>query len=149
MSTIRALTTEEQEKLIDLSLEARENSYSPYSKFRVGAALLTEDGVWIKVLYLIIFLPHLSFSGAAICAERTAYVKALSEGHSKFIALGVSTDQVVPVSPCGICRQFISEFGPKELPVYMITPNREFKLVTMNDLLPHSFSREEAGKFLL
>ncbi|KAI8582211.1 hypothetical protein K450DRAFT_227917 [Umbelopsis ramanniana AG] len=144
MSTIRALTTEEQEKLIDLSLEARDNSYSPYSKFRVGAALLTEDGVWIKGCNV----ENASY-GAAICAERTAYVKALSEGHSKFIALGVSTDQVVPVSPCGICRQFISEFGPKDLPVYMITPNREYKLVTLNDLLPHSFSREEAGKFLL
>ncbi|KAH8554594.1 cytidine deaminase [Umbelopsis sp. PMI_123] len=144
MSPIRALTAEEQEKLIDLSLEARDNSYSPYSKFRVGAALLTEDGIWIKGANI----ENASY-GAAICAERTAYVKALSEGHSKFIALGVSTDQDLPVSPCGICRQFISEFGPGDLPVYMITTNRDFKLVTLSELLPYSFSRDEAEKYLL
>ncbi|CAO3681414.1 unnamed protein product [Umbelopsis vinacea] len=158
MSATRQLTAEEQEKLIDLSLEARDNSYSPYSKFRVGAALLTADGVWIKGCNVECFiwsseanekLTLIVFAGAAICAERTAYVKALSDGHSNFIALGVATDQDSPVSPCGICRQFISEFGPKDLPVYMIKANREYRLVTLEELLPHSFSREEAERFLL
>ncbi|KAG2184646.1 hypothetical protein INT43_000559 [Umbelopsis isabellina] len=134
MSAIRAITEEEKNKLIDLSLEARDRAYCPYSKFKVGAALLTEDGVWFK--------------GAAICAERTAYVKAVSEGYSKFIALGVSSSENIICSPCGICRQFISEFGPKNLPVYLIKPDREYEIMTVEELLPNSFSPEETARFL-
>ncbi|RUS23498.1 cytidine deaminase-like protein [Jimgerdemannia flammicorona] len=111
METPRQLTTTEIGKLIDLTLKARETSYSPYSKFRVGAALFTTSGEWftgcnvenasygMSIHYLplaeSLLLPYihafLRHPGGAICAERTAYVKAVSEGHKKFLALGVAT----------------------------------------------------------
>lgn len=75
-------------------------SYSPYSKFRVGAALLTED----DQIIIGANIENASY-GAAICAERTAMVKALTSGHKKFKAIGVASDLTTPCSPCGICRQ--------------------------------------------
>lgn len=79
---------------------ARNNSYSPYSKFRVGAAILTETGEIISGSNI----ENVSI-GATICAERTAMVKAVSSGILKFRAIGVASDQAGPCSPCGICRQ--------------------------------------------
>ncbi|SAM00574.1 hypothetical protein [Absidia glauca] len=125
-------------------IRTKETSYSPYSKFRVGAALLTKDGTWYKGCNV----ENASY-GAAICAERTAYCKAVSEGHKDFVALAVSTDQEDFVSPCGICRQFISEFGPGTLPVYLLNVNGEYKPTTLADLLPMSFALEQGQKFLI
>ncbi|KAI8377090.1 cytidine deaminase [Choanephora cucurbitarum] len=131
------LSKEDQSKLFELALDAKNASYSPYSKFRVGAALLTEDGTFFKGCNV----ENASYGGA-ICAERTAYVKAVSEGHRKFRALAVSTDQEECISPCGICRQFISEFGPREMPVYLLNTNGEYKAVTVAELLPFAFGLE-------
>ncbi|CAO3647701.1 unnamed protein product [Cunninghamella blakesleeana] len=130
--------------LIKDALEAKNTSYSPYSKFRVGAALLTKDGTIFKGCNI----ENASYGGA-ICAERTAYVKAISEGYKEFIGLAVSTDQDEFVSPCGICRQFISEFGPSTLPVYLLNTKGEYKLTTLNELLPFSFSLEQGEKYLI
>ncbi|KAI8093614.1 cytidine deaminase [Halteromyces radiatus] len=138
------ISKENLDLLFKYALEAKETSYSPYSKFRVGAALLTKDGTWYKGCNV----ENASY-GAAICAERTAYCKAISEGHREFIALAVSTDQDDFVSPCGICRQFISEFGPGSLPVYLLNTKGEFKLITLSELLPLSFSLEQGQKFLI
>ncbi|OZJ01718.1 hypothetical protein BZG36_05178 [Bifiguratus adelaidae] len=125
---MRKHTAQEQEKLIDLALEARNASYSPYSNFRVGAALLAEDGTFFKGCNV----ENASYGGA-ICAERTAYVKAISEGYKSFIGLAVATDLTDDFcSPCGICRQFISEFGPKDLPVYLCKPDRTFFATSIN-----------------
>ncbi|CAO3618016.1 unnamed protein product [Mucor hiemalis] len=87
--------------------------------------------------------------GGAICAERTAYVKAISEGHKRFRALAVSTDQQEFVSPCGICRQFISEFGQPDLPVYFLNAKGEHKEYKFGDLLPLSFGLEQGQKYLI
>ncbi|KAI7884410.1 cytidine deaminase [Lichtheimia hyalospora FSU 10163] len=144
------ISKEVQDELFAKATAAKDTSYSPYSKFRVGAALLTEDGT----IYQGCNIENASF-GAGICAERTAYVKALSEGHNKFVALAVTTDQDDFVSPCGICRQvmihiqFISEFGPATLPVYLLKTSGESQLLTLSDLLPYSFALEQGQKYIL
>ncbi|KAI8148008.1 cytidine deaminase [Fennellomyces sp. T-0311] len=138
------LSKELQDKLFEIALQAKETSYSPYSKFRVGAALLTEDGTFYKGCNI----ENASY-GACICAERTAYVKAVSEGHKKFAALAVSSDQTEFISPCGICRQFIAEFGPASLPVYLINNDGKALPLTLGDLLPYSFALQQGEKYLI
>ncbi|KAI9030188.1 cytidine deaminase [Phycomyces nitens] len=128
------LTQEAKQNLVNLAIEAKSRSYSPYSKFRVGAALLTEDGT----LFQGANIENASF-GATVCAERTTYCKAISEGHTKFVALAVSSDEQNYISPCGICRQFISEFGPDDLPVLLSNTKGEFTETTIEGLLPFIF----------
>lgn len=107
------VTAEELDQLRILALEARNGAYAPYSNFRVGAVLLTPEGKYIKGANI----ENASY-GAGVCAERTALVKAVSEGEKQFKAIAVATDKDTVCSPCGICRQFIREFAPK-IPVYM------------------------------
>jgi cytidine deaminase len=80
--------------------------------------------------------------GATICAERTAIVKAVTQGQKNFKAIGVASDLTEPCSPCGICRQFIREFSSLDLPVYMFTTNGEYKMLKLEQLLPMSFGPE-------
>ncbi|KAI8072542.1 cytidine deaminase [Gongronella butleri] len=138
------ITEQQKKQLFEDALEARNRAYCPYSKFRVGAALLTEDGIYYKGCNI----ENASYGGA-ICAERTAYCKAISEGHYKYIGLAVSSDQEDFVSPCGICRQFISEFGPASLPVYLVNKDGKVKETTLGELLPMSFALEQGQKFLM
>lgn len=112
---LQMCTEQEIAKLKELVFEARSAAYAPYSNFRVGAALLTTDGLYFKGCNV----ENASY-GAGICAERTAFVKAVSEGHKSFKAIAVVTDKEAMCSPCGICRQFMREFAPK-LPVYMFS----------------------------
>ncbi|KDN39428.1 hypothetical protein RSAG8_08834, partial [Rhizoctonia solani AG-8 WAC10335] len=95
----RELTPEELEKLIQAAIAAKETAYSPYSKFRVGAALFSTDGKIIAGGNV----ENASYGGA-ICAERTALVKAVSEGIKTFLAIAVTSDVDDIISPCGICR---------------------------------------------
>lgn len=96
------------EKLFAAAQEAAEKSYSPYSKFRVGAAILCEDGSIVTGTNV----ENRSF-GLTICAERSAVVAAISEGKKNFKAIAIATpDASYPVSPCGACRQVLSEFFP-------------------------------------
>lgn len=98
-------TPELLKQLIQKSFEAKEMAYSPYSKFRVGAAILTESGEYITGCNV----ENASY-GLCICAERTAICKAVSEGHHKFKAIAVSSDlEDKFISPCGSCRQFLIE----------------------------------------
>ncbi|KAI8887186.1 cytidine deaminase [Backusella circina FSU 941] len=124
--TNTSVTEDQKSNLFELAIKAKDASYSPYSKFRVGAALLTAD----DTLYKGCNVENASY-GAAICAERTAYVKAVSEGHREFKALVVSSDQEDYISPCGICRQFISEFNKVDMPVYLLNSRGEAKETTM------------------
>lgn len=96
------MTPAQRSELITLSKKARDASYSPYSKFRVGCALLTTSGEFITGANI----ENASYGGC-ICAERTALVKAVSEGKKTFTALAVASDLDDYCSPCGICRQFI------------------------------------------
>ena len=127
------MTELEIQKLMDCAIKARENAYSPYSHFAVGAALLCEDGT----LYEGCNIENASY-GLTNCAERTAIFKAVSEGHTKFKALAVVADTEGPCAPCGACRQVMAEF---KIPlIIMGNLMGNIKIVTMEELLPFSFS---------
>ncbi|MBQ3610651.1 MAG: cytidine deaminase [Firmicutes bacterium] len=119
------------------ALKARENAYAPFSGFQVGAALLTEDGQ----VYTGVNIENSSY-GATICAERTAFVKAISEGHRKFKALAVTAGDEQEALPCGICRQFMYEFSP-ELEIITGTDEENLNIRTLKELLPLGFRLEK------
>ena len=126
------MTELEIQKLMDCAIKARENAYSPYSHFAVGAALLCEDGT----LYEGCNIENASY-GLTNCAERTAIFKAVSEGHIKFKALAVVADTEGPCAPCGACRQVMAEF---KIPlIIMGNLMGNIKIVTIEELLPFSF----------
>jgi len=124
----------EPESLVRLAVEAKENAYVPYSGFHVGAALYADNG---KV-YTGCNVENASY-GASICAERTAVVKAVSDGARRILAIAISSDSNNPTMPCGICRQFISEFCAPDMPLYLSNRQGEYKVYTFDDILPHSF----------
>ena len=127
------MTELEIQKLMDCAIKVRENAYSPYSHFAVGAALLCEDGT----LFEGCNIENASY-GLTNCAERTAIFKAVSEGHIKFKALAVVADTEGPCAPCGACRQVMAEF---KIPlIIMGNLMGNIKIVTMEELLPFSFS---------
>lgn len=127
------MTELETQKLMDCAIKARENAYSPYSHFAVGAALLCEDGT----LFEGCNIENASY-GLTNCAERTAIFKAVSEGHIKFKALAVVADTEGPCVPCGACRQVMAEF---KIPlIIMGNLMGNIKIVTIEELLPFSFS---------
>ncbi|KAJ3222771.1 hypothetical protein HK099_001939 [Clydaea vesicula] len=130
------LSKETQDRLCSEAQKAKQNSYSPYSKFRVGAALLTKS----NKIYTGCNVENASYGGT-ICAERTAFVKAVSEGEKTFIAIAIAADPEEFVSPCGFCRQFMREFGT-ELIVYFTTPSGKSEVHTLKELLPFSFGPE-------
>lgn len=122
---------------IELAKNARLNAHSPYSDFQVGAALRCKNG---KV-YLGANIENHGIQ--SICAERTAFVKALSEGETEFESIAVvgakkGNDANEKCMPCGYCRQFMSEFVDKDFKVYYVN-NGNVESLTMNELLPHSF----------
>lgn len=121
--------------LIKESVAVREFSYSPYSKFKVGAAVLCNDGT----IFTGCNVENASYS-VTVCAERTAVVKAVSKGKRQFKALAVVADEKNNsfTSPCGICRQMIAEFG--DIPIYLSRSDMKSVLTsTVTDLLPHAF----------
>ena len=127
------MTEQEIQKLIERAIVAREKTYSPYSHFGVGAALLCEDGA----IYEGCNIENASY-GLTNCAERTAIFKAVSEGHTKFKALAVVADTEGPCAPCGACRQVMAEF---KIPlIIMGNLMGNIKIVTIEELLPFSFS---------
>lgn len=122
-----------ESELAELAKKAREMAYAPYSRFKVGAALLCEDGT----VYTGCNVENAS-SGAACCAERNAVFKAVSEGHRKFSAIAIAGSGTDYTSPCGICRQVLSEFCGEDFPVIMCGPE-DFRKVTLKELLPYAF----------
>ncbi|ANU25559.1 cytidine deaminase [Planococcus versutus] len=128
----------EKEQLLKQAIEARGNAYVPYSKFPVGAALLTANG---KV-YLGCNIENAGYS-LANCAERTAMFKAVSEGEKDFVALAVSADTPGPVSPCGACRQVLAEFCAPDMPVYLTNLKGDVQETTISELLPGAFTTED------
>ncbi|PKL25632.1 MAG: cytidine deaminase [Spirochaetae bacterium HGW-Spirochaetae-3] len=129
-------------ELFKMATEAATRSYSPYSKFRVGAALLCEDGTVVCAANV----ENRSY-GLAICAERSAMVSAIAQGKKEFRALAISCpDAAYPVSPCGACRQFISEFVGAEFPIRFGGSGGGFVDTTMGELLPHDALHELASR---
>lgn len=123
------------QKLIDRAIVARDKTYSPYSHFGVGAALLCEHGT----IYEGCNIENASY-GLTNCAERTAIFKAVSEGQTKFKALAVVADTEGPCAPCGACRQVISEF---EIPrIIMANLRGDYTVVELEGLLPFRFGAD-------
>lgn len=124
-------------ELVQAAREARERAYVPYSGFRVGAAVLGRSGR----IFTGCNVENASY-GATICAERTAFVKAISEGERQFDHVVVYSSVPQPVSPCGICRQFMSEFG-LDTPVTMVGDAGASVTMKVRDLLPNAFQPED------
>lgn len=128
------------QELIALAIAMEERSYCPYSHFSVGAALLCADGSVFTGCNV-----ENSAYGAAICAERTAVVKAVSEGHRDFVKLAVAGPSEDYCWPCGECRQVLREFAPR---LELLCANRDgaWAKATLDQLLPHSFGPEYLGE---
>lgn len=131
-------------ELIKLALSAREKSYSPYSGFAVGAALLCKNG---KV-FTGCNVENSGYS-ATNCAERTAIFKAVSEGETEFekiAVVGGNKEDKTPVDycpPCGICRQVMREFCDSDFEIIIAKNENEYKSVTLEELLPLSFDKRD------
>ena len=121
------------EELVNAAKQARQNSYAPYSKFQVGAAIETDDGQ----IYTGCNVESASY-GLTVCAERVAIWKAISEGKHKIRNVAVVCDTKELTPPCGVCRQIIWEFGGN-VPVTLANLNGGRETVEMKDLLPRAF----------
>ena len=128
--------TEQEQKLFDAALRAREHAYVPESGFKIGAAVLAENGR----VYYGCNIENACYS-LTNCAERTAIFSAIAGGAHKLLALLVVADTERPVMPCGACRQVIAEFGIKKI----ITANVKGKMknYTIEKLLPEAFDFKE------
>ena len=129
-----------KKELIDNALEARKLSYSPYSEFAVGAALLCKDG---KVFYGA-NVENSSYP-LCMCAERNALYNAMMNGYKKddFVALAIVADTDEPCSPCGACRQVISELFRRDGKIYLANLKGDIKETNIDELLPFAFSGDD------
>lgn len=126
------------EELIEEAKQAMGYAYVPYSKFAVGAALLTDDGEIFRGCNI----ENAAYS-MCNCGERTAFFKAVSEGKKKFSKLAVVADTDRPVPPCGACRQVMVEFCRPEMPVILSNLKGDVELTTVETLLPGAFKAED------
>ena len=137
-----SLTLEQKEQLIAKALEARGFSYSPYSNYQVGAALLCKDGR----IFTGCNIENAGY-GPTNCAERTAFFKAVSEGAREFKAIAIAggregQEPEEYCYPCGICRQVMQEFAGPDFTVYVVKNQTEYRELTLEELLPYSFGKE-------
>lgn len=121
-------------KLIQVARKAKKYSHSPYSKFRVGAALLAKNGT----IYSGTNIENSSYS-LTICAERTALFKAISEGEKSFLAMAISSDTKGFITPCGACRQVISDLAG-DIDIILTNGLGKAKMMRTKDLLPYPFT---------
>lgn len=123
--------------LLDQAMAVRENAYAPFSKFKVGAALLTAK----NNIYKGCNVENASIGGT-ICAERGAAMAAIAtEGANSFLAIAIASGSDVPAAPCGICRQFLSQFMAKDAKVYLIsTITKDVTVLNFWDLIPYPFT---------
>lgn len=131
----------EKLELIQEAHKAREFAYVPYSNFKVGAALVTKDGQ----IFHGCNIENAAYS-MTNCAERTALFKAYSEGVTQFESLVVVADTEGPVSPCGACRQVISELCDPEMEVVLTNLKGDVQKIQVKDLLPGAFSPKDLQK---
>lgn len=120
-----------------MAVEALKNAYAPYSKFKVGAALLAGNGA----VYAGVNIENASF-GATICAERTAFAKAISEGVREFEAIAVVSSEGTAL-PCGICRQFMLEFCASDFKIITGDDAESLRIYTLSELMPEGFRLEK------
>lgn len=123
------------QELVNQAIEAREKAYAPYSKFKVGAAILTKNGT----VFLGCNIENASY-GATICAERSAVCNMIANGGADPIAIAICYSEEEFAVPCGICRQVLSEFSPKgDLVILMAKTDGSYRETTLSALLPSSF----------
>lgn len=131
-----------KEKLIKSAIEARENAYCPYSEFKVGAAILFEDGN----IYTGCNVENASF-GATNCAERTAIFYGVAQGNRTIKEMALIGDVNNYTYPCGICRQVIAEFAESgNTKIYIVKNENEYIETTLDEILPGSFSKKDLSK---
>jgi cytidine deaminase len=127
-----------EKELIEKAKRARFKAYAPYSNFKVGAALLTKGG---KV-YTGANVENSAF-GLTVCAERVAVFSAVTRGDKDFVKIVVVTDKNPPVTPCGACRQVLSEFA-KDLKIVCANLKGKVERYTLKELLPEAFEKGSA-----
>jgi cytidine deaminase len=128
------------EALVRAAQAAMQRAYAPYSKFRVGAALETLDGTIVAGCNV----ENASYGGT-ICAERTAAVAAVAQGHRRFRRIAIASDAGHPITPCGFCRQFLAEFGT-DLEVVSAGADGRRETWRLGELLPHAFTGGDIGE---
>ncbi len=127
-------------ELIEMAIEARKLAYAPYSRFKVGAALLGTNGV----VYKGCNVENASYS-ATNCAERTAFFNAISDGQTEFLAIAIvggkeEKSELELCAPCGVCRQVMQEFcNPESFEIILAKNPNDYQIYTLKDLLPMSF----------
>lgn len=129
------------EELIKKASEAKEKAYVPYSKFKVGAAILTGN----NKVYTGCNIENASY-GATNCAERTAIFKAVSEGEKEIRAIAVVGSEDELTFPCGICRQVISEFALQNIEIIIGKNENEYVVKTLEEILPGAFTKKDLKK---
>lgn len=128
------------DNILDMALTARFHAYAPYSKFKVGCAILLKNGQYV----LGCNIENKSF-GLSICAERNAAFKLISEGKTKndVEAICIVADTKSPTSPCGACREVLMELLAPNTKVILANLNRDYIELTLDELLPHAFVLNE------
>ncbi len=129
------ISEEKIKELIDEAIIARENAYTPYSKFKVGALVIDEKGNHHKGCNI----ENGSF-GLTNCGERTAIFNGISKGMKNIDIIVVVADTTGPVSPCGACRQVIKEFSTENTIIILANLKKDYKIMTMEELLPYGFT---------
>lgn len=129
-------------QLIETAVKAREMAYAPYSHYKVGAALLAKSGK----IYTGCNVENASFTPTN-CAERTAFFKAISEGDREFEMIAIvggkdGEELSKNCTPCGVCRQVMTEFCDKDFKIILGTPD-DFKVLTLEEIMPYSFTATE------
>lgn len=125
------------EELIELAIENKKNSYSPYSKFRVSSVLLTKKGN----IYKGVNIENAAYS-VTICAERSALSSAISAGEKEIDTIIITGDSKMTY-PCGVCRQFMAEFLDNDSKIVIANSVEDYKIYGLKDILPYNFSKKD------
>lgn len=128
------MTPKSEMTLEQIARQAQHFAYSPYSNYRVGAALECADGS----VYSGCNIENCSY-GATVCAERIALFKAVSQGHRSFRRIAIATDAIEPATPCGFCRQVLSEFCDADFEIILVGAQSQI-VFTLGQLQPNPFS---------
>ncbi len=126
-----------KKELIKEAKKARERAYAPYSKFKVGAAILTKS----RKIFTGVNIENSSY-GASVCAERVAVFNAINSGDPEIVEIAVVTDKKEPAMPCGICRQVLKEFS-KNLKIYAANLEGRVIETTLDEILPMAFTKKD------
>jgi len=137
------MDTKTAQELVNQAIEAREKAHAPYSKFKVGAAILTKDGT----IFPGCNIENASY-GATICAERTAVANMVSSGHIDPVVIAICYNETEFALPCGICRQVLSEFADpnEDFVVLMAKLDGTYQETTLSNLLPGAFKLIDSKK---